>query len=388
MSKKIAFISTMSGFPWGGSEYLWAATAEQAIFEGHKVFLSIYDWSVSHPIIVKLQKQGAYIVPRPRPLKPPSLYSKVVKKLTQTIPFLKIPSSESFYQPVFNYKPDAICISQGSSYDTIFDSDLLNLLSSSSIPYLIVCQFNSDIFSLDSQARNAAQQLFDRAAHVAFVSHHNLKLAERQLARSLLNAVVVQNPVNLTDHSLVPFPSQPTVSFASVARLEVAYKGQDILFESLSLPTWKERDWECRLYGSGPDLSYLQDLAQHYGIEERVKFMGHVRDIRSIWARNHILLLPSRAEGTPLSLIEAMLCGRPTVVTDVGGNSEWIKDSYTGFLAEAPTTKSFSTALEKAWLERNNWKQSGVKAHEEVLTNLDLLPGKSLLKLILNSTKL
>jgi glycosyltransferase involved in cell wall biosynthesis len=377
----------MSGYAWGGSEYLWAAAAEQALIGGHEVSLSIYDWSVNHPLIVQLQKQGAVLLPRPRFLKSPSFHSRAIRKLKQAIPFLNYSSPQSSYQPAFDCKPDVICISQGSSYDTISLPDLLHLLKSSSIPYLIICQFNSDTLALDSSIRSTAQQLFERSARVVFVSSHNLKLAERQLARSLPNAVVVQNPVNLADHSLVPFPLQSTVSFASVARLEAAYKGHDILFEALSFPVWKERDWQCCLYGSGPDQAYLEDLAQHYGIADRIKFMGHVSDVRSIWANNHLLVLPSRAEGTPLALVEAMLCGRPVVVTDVGGNTEWIEESYTGFIAEAATAQSFSAALERAWLERDNWKQLGLKAHEYALTKLDLPPGRSLLKLILNASE-
>ena len=55
---KIAFISTMDSAPWGGSEYLWATTAEQALKEGHEVMVSLYDWSVNQPLVTKLQVQG------------------------------------------------------------------------------------------------------------------------------------------------------------------------------------------------------------------------------------------------------------------------------------------------------------------------------------------
>ena len=55
---------------------------------------------------------------------------------------------------------------------------------------------------------------------------------------------------------------------------------------------------------------------------KNVHFRGHVNDIRAIWEQNHLLVLPSRYEGLPLALVEAMWCGRPAVVTDVGGNAE------------------------------------------------------------------
>ena len=195
------------------------------------------------------------------------------------------------------------------------------------------------------------------------------------MAKSLPNAVVVQNPVNLSDISPIAWPEHSTVHFANVARLDTQLKGQDVLFEAFSLPIWQERDWECRLYGSGRDRDYLEELARHYGIANRIKFMGHVDDVRSIWSENHILILSSRAEGTPLALVEAMLCARPAIVTDVGGDTEWIEEPLTGFIAKAPTVRSLSDALHRAWLAQDNWKRMGIKAHEFATAKLDLITG-------------
>ncbi|MEA5620677.1 glycosyltransferase family 4 protein [Cronbergia sp. UHCC 0137] len=382
---KIAIISIMGGFPWGGSEYLWTVTAEQALYEGHEVFISIYDWSLTHPLILQLQSQGAHLLPRPRfPAHlSPSLTARVIRKIKKKISFFDEPLPTSFYQSVFDCQPDVICISQGGSYDIIECPDLLNLLESNSIPYFIICQFNCE-FALNDATRTIAQKFFTQALQVGFVSHHNLKLAERQLAKSLPNAVVVQNPVNLADHSLVPFPNHSTISFANVARLETFVKGQDILLEALSFPIWQERDWQCCLYGSGADLYYLENLAHHYKISDRIKFMGHINDVRSIWVENHLLVLASRGEGTPLALVEAMLCGRPAVVTNVGGNSEWIEELQTGFIAEAATARSISDALERAWLSQLDWQKMGIKAHKYATTKLDKSPGRHLLNMILD----
>ena len=55
-------------------------------------------------------------------------------------------------------------------------------------------------------------------------------------------------------------------------------------------------------------------------------FHGHVSDVRGIWYDNHLLVLPSRCEGTPISLVEAMIWGHPAVVTGVGGNAEWVTE--------------------------------------------------------------
>lgn len=383
---RIAIITTMSGFPWGGSEYLWAATAEEAITQGHEVFISLFDWSIKHPLVQKLYDKGAKLFPRPRFPSPPSLVSRARRKFGQKIPFVKPSFYRSFYSPIFDCQPDFICISQGSSYDILHIPDLIDYIGSNSIPYILLCHFNSDTSILSQDLITKAKSIFQKAAKIAFVSDQNLKLAQRQLAQSLPNAIVVQNPVNMQDISIIPCPkNKASIQFASVARLEVAFKGQDILFETLSSSLWCDRDWQCNLYGSGCDRSYLQELAKYYNISHKIRFMDHAPDVRSIWAENHILLMPSRGEGTPLSLVEAMLCGRPSVVTDVGGNVDWITESKTGFIADAPTVKLFSEALDRAWQNQNSWEQMGVMAHEYASAKFDISPAKTLLKIIIDS---
>lgn len=383
---KIAIISTMSGFSWGGSEYLWASVVEQALKDEHEVFISLFDWSINHPVVQSLQEEGAQLLIRPR-VQSSSFVSRLIRKFSRYITPLRRLNSKSEYQLVFDSNPDIICISQGGMCDGLYSSSLLELLYLNSIPYVIICQHNSDSFLFNDFERNVLRKQIDRAASIAFVSNHNLKLAERQLAFNLVKAKVFQNPVNLESYELESFPSEITLKFASVARLEISYKGQDLLFEALSSPEWKNRNWLCNLYGSGPDREYLESLAQHYGISEQIRFEGHISNVRSIWAKNHLLVLPSRSEGTPLSLIEAMLCGRPSVVTDVGGNAEWIEESETGFIAEALTAKSLRAALERAWLAKDDLERMGVSAHHYAIAKLDPTPGKSLLDELLAHSK-
>jgi len=72
--------------------------------------------------------------------------------------------------------------------------------------------------------------------------------------------------------------------------------------------------------------------------------------------------LPSRYEGLPLVIVEAMLCGRPVVATNVAGHSEVIEDGVVGFLADAPTVASIANALERLWERRSEAEQMGKAA--------------------------
>jgi glycosyltransferase involved in cell wall biosynthesis len=149
-----------------------------------------------------------------------------------------------------------------------------------------------------------------------------------------------------------------------VARLEANVKGQDVLIEALSADQWKQRDWRLTLYGSGPDEHYLRSLTAFFGLQERISFAGQISDVRAVWGQEQVLVMFSRAEGTPLALVESMLCGRPAIVSDVGGNKEWVTEPETGFIADAPVIGLARAALERAWSARESWKAIGMQAHE------------------------
>jgi glycosyltransferase involved in cell wall biosynthesis len=62
----------------------------------------------------------------------------------------------------------------------------------------------------------------------------------------------------------------------------------------------------------------LREFASAFGI----RWLGHVADIREVWAKAHIAVLASRREGLPKSLLEAAACGRPMIATDTPGCRE------------------------------------------------------------------
>jgi glycosyltransferase involved in cell wall biosynthesis len=150
-----------------------------------------------------------------------------------------------------------------------------------------------------------------------------------------------------------------------VARIDPGAKGQDLLLRTLARPEWRDRPVELSFFGAGPDELALRRLCGMLQLNN-VHFRGHVNDIRAIWEQNHLLVLPSRYEGLPLALVEAMWCGRPAVVTDVGGNAELCIDGETGFVAPASTLSSFTGTLQRAWERRKEWLHLGQAARTRV----------------------
>ena len=169
---------------------------------------------------------------------------------------------------------------------------------------------------------------------------------------------------------------------ACVARFEVRDKGQDLLLEALADPVWRERDFRLDFYGSGPDREILEDLISFYRLGDKVKIVGFESNIRKIWNEHGLLVLPSLSEGTPISLIEAQLCARASLVTRVDGNPEWVEEGKTGFLAEAPTVHHLRLALERAWENRHRWAELGNAARAACLAKRDPDPAGTLLALL------
>ena len=116
-----------------------------------------------------------------------------------------------------------------------------------------------------------------------------------------------------------------------VGRLAVE-KGLPVLFDSLGMLRADGYDFELTLVGDGPDRLALQDMAQRMGIADRVVFAGYASQVgvREFLRQSDIFILPSFAEGVPVSLMEAMACGVPVIATYVGGVVELVQDGATG----------------------------------------------------------
>jgi glycosyltransferase involved in cell wall biosynthesis len=366
----------MDGVPWGGSEELWAAMAEEALARDVGVEAFLLRWPSVPPRVARLQAQGLRIVYRERGL--PDLRVRARAKLAGSSAYLASQLRSS--------KADLLCVSQGSTYDLLSpeNGDTYRLLQTASIPYALICHHNLDAPIPEGQ-RPLAKALFGRAALVVFIAHRHRELTERQLAACLPNAIVLQNPVNLKSFDRVDWPSAGIARLACVGRLETMSKGHDALLEALSSPVLQGRDWVLSMYGDGPDGAYLRDLATRYGLIDKVRFVGHVNDIPRIWAENELAVLCSRTEGTSLSLVEALICGRPAVVTEVGDSARWVQEGETGFVAEGPTAASVRRALDRAWLARPQWREMGERAHRNVVAMIDRRPGATLLDALLKS---
>jgi glycosyltransferase involved in cell wall biosynthesis len=194
----------------------------------------------------------------------------------------------------------------------------------------------------------------------------------------LPNAEVVQNPFNVDYNVCLPWPQQfgDEIRFACVGRLDVRAKGQDILLEALAGPAWSKRRWHLTFYGEGPMKDGIDRMIDHFGLRGHATIAGWSPNAERIWQENDALVLASRVEGLPLVVVEAMLCGRPVIATNVAGNAEVVECGTTGFLADAPTASSFRVALERFWARRSELKSIGEAAARAIRKQVAPEPAK------------
>ncbi|MCK6648777.1 MAG: glycosyltransferase family 4 protein [Bacteroidia bacterium] len=344
----------MAGAPWGGSEELWARSAEYAIEKGHEVIISVYNWGDLHSKLNLLEKKGATIILRKRIFYGMTLFQRAkglfIKKILAAKEIRKLSS----------LSPDAIFISQGTIYECMFP-EFRDLQLNTNAKTYIITQANSEYETLPGECRKTGKVIFANATKTYFVSERNKSVAERQLALLLRNAEVISNPANLQNIEDLFWYETECLNMAFVGRINSTVKGLGVLFQILGEQKWRDRNWHLNLYGKGEDELYLTELAEVYQIKDKISFKGYANDIREIWKENHLLLMPSTLEGTPLSLIEAMLCERAAVVSDVGGNSDLVKEGLNGFLAEAPSVYSFGNAMNRMWENKSKLKQMGIE---------------------------
>ena len=153
--------------------------------------------------------------------------------------------------------------------------------------------------------------IYRHADVVTANSHGALRTMERYVPVSKL--VYVPNPLHIP--TTVRSAAQRDKVILTVARLH-HQKGIDILLEAYRIVLDNRRDWRLCIVGDGEERQALQQQAARLGIATMIDWQGQVADVSPFLASASLFVLPSRHEGTPNALLEAMAYSMPVVVTD------------------------------------------------------------------------
>lgn len=134
--------------------------------------------------------------------------------------------------------------------------------------------------------------------------------------------------------------------------------------------------------GDGNLKNELVELRDTLGLQTKVEFLGNRNDINNLLDKSRIFVLPSRWEGLPISILEAMARAKPIISTNVGGIPEAISDGKTGLLVTPEDEVELSNAIIKLLNDVTFANQIGKNAYSEVILKFSISNYKSnLLKL-------
>jgi glycosyltransferase involved in cell wall biosynthesis len=360
MSLRIAFITSCTE-PWGGSEELWTRAAAWLQEAGVQIAFFRQHLNMRHPQVARLLAGGAYVyaITPHSPSRLDHARSLWRTGVPATAPCH--PDEPGYRKAIAEFEPQLVVVSQGMNFDGLHYGYWADVHR---IPYVLVSQ-KAVAFHWPGKDRADLARVHRRALRSFFVSQANRELTEEQFGERFPNARVVWNPSTVAvAASNYPDANGP-VRLACIGRYYLLDKGQDLLVRVLARQRWRSRPLFIDCYGAGMDREALEQMAALLGVET-IGFHAHTNDVFDVLARSHALVLPSRAEGMALVMLEAMACARPVIATRVGGAPELIEDGVSGFLCD-PTENSIDDCLERAWQQRAHWEAMGKAARHRYL---------------------
>jgi GalNAc-alpha-(1->4)-GalNAc-alpha-(1->3)-diNAcBac-PP-undecaprenol alpha-1,4-N-acetyl-D-galactosaminyltransferase len=313
---KIAFV--LESLISGGAERVCVNLADYLDSYGYKVTIYIKNDSV--PTIYTLPS-GVNI----RYVDYPRAKSKKIKIFISLIKYQR-----SLRTMLLTDRPDIII-----SFGTIMNLAVIPIARRINIP-IIASEHNSHIY-VNSIYRFLRLLIYRYANCITLLTQYDYNYYRRFLS----NITVMHNPVVMS-HSIHDVRRDSII--LAVGDLTRYYiKGFDRLIRCFS--SVAEKNWRLIIAGYG-DNTPLSKLVNELGIDDKVQFVGEVKNISDYYDKAEIFALSSRKEGLPMVLIEAMNHGCACISFNcVSGPSEIITDKVDGLLIDDDDCQSFQQGL-------------------------------------------
>jgi glycosyltransferase involved in cell wall biosynthesis len=365
----IAFLTT-NPIANGGSENLWVEAAKDYAGNGQEIAAFVPDaWRESkhaQDLCIKGVKVEFF-------RNEVSFSRRVASRLLDGFPEWKrkVQSQGCLASHPFLMDAKLLVVNQGGLFDGSFVPGLPLLLERRNRPYILNVRSGRGLPGILPQWRRLEmRRIFEKAAGLILPTLANVQDIERELCWTPIKVHAIHSPVKNLHDEVPPWPSSHKLSFACACRYEVYEKGLDLVVEAARLLAMKSDNFSVTFYGKGPDVDYLADLIRFHGVEDKVKIAGAYQSLFQLWSQHHVYLAASRSEGLPQSLMEAMVAGRPAVVTPVGGMPDLIQIGQGGYVCDELSAEALAAAMEKCCIFADNLPSIGMMARETALKKL------------------
>lgn len=195
--------------------------------------------------------------------------------------------------------------------------------------------------------------IYRKAKYVTVLTHNDVSFFENYKC----NVVVMPNPCSF---EVIPnLNSAREKTIMAIGKLNrYHHKGFDNLIKLIAPVLKQNQDWQLKIVGDGNEgLHYLSGLASQFKISKQIDFTGFRNDVRELLSKSSIFVLPSRYEGLPMVLLEAMSQGATCIAYDCfTGPAEIIEDNVNGLLIADQDQNAMQEGLKKL-IENNDLRQ-------------------------------
>jgi len=233
-------------------------------------------------------------------------------------------------------------------------------------PVIVVEQNDPHTFPIKPIWNQLRRITYRRAARIVLLSARDAYFFPPGLRK---HVTVIPNPFVPpadADNGSGSGAIERTHQLIAVGRLH-RNKGLDLLLEGFSLLKDLHPDWQLTVLGEGDERGRLEQIRNDLGLTDRVNFAGRVRDPYSYLRRSDLFVMPSRTEGFPLALCEALACGLPAICSDcAGGVRDIIEDGVNGVLVPNGNSAALAHALDRLMGDAGERQRLAERAPEVV----------------------
>ena len=214
----------------------------------------------------------------------------------------------------------------------------------------------------------------------------SFRLARRARAQFVAVSRDLQRLYRPNDDGCITIPNGVAIPLAAPRRREqqdrgvvigwvgrlVPIKSVGTLLEALAHLGADRGQPTLLLVGDGPERTALGEQARRLGIQDRVQFTGYVENLSPYLSRMDVFALPSRHEGAPMALLEAMAAGVPVVAARVGGIPEMVGESGAACLVDGHDPLVWAGALESILADRTATDEMVARARRLVVEHFSV----------------
>jgi len=227
--------------------------------------------------------------------------------------------------------------------------------------------FNDAFVAVSGAVKRSAEEL---------LGFRNVNLIYNSIDMEMFRPLAIEEKKHMREALGV---KQDVVIIATAGRLD-SQKGHIFLFDALTDPKVKESNIVLLVLGQGPSEAYLKSAAEARGIQDKVIFLGHRKDVREIVGCADIFVLPTLSEGFGLALLEAMALKVPCIASRTGGISEIIEDGKDGLLVDPGRSDLLAHAILELAEDPAKRDYLASNGCDEIVNNFDIRKNIKLLE--------